>query len=52
MDDGGRALKHKRFRIFCVINDFSRECLAIVVDTSILGLRIARELDWIAVMRG
>jgi putative transposase len=24
----------RRFRIFCVVDDFSRECLATVVDTS------------------
>ena len=28
-----------------VIDDFSRECLAAVVDTSIGGARVARELD-------
>jgi putative transposase len=26
----------RRFRIFCVVDDFSRECLATVVDTSIV----------------
>jgi hypothetical protein len=30
----------------------SRECLATVVDTSISGVRVARELDRIAEMRG
>ena len=38
----------RRFRILCVIDDFSRECLATVVDTSISGIRVARELDRIA----
>ena len=42
----------RRFRIRCVIDDFSRECLATVVDTSISGIRVARELDRIAEMRG
>lgn len=42
----------RRFRILCVIDDFSRECLATVVDTSISGTRVARELDRIAEMRG
>ena len=42
----------RRFRILCVIDDFSRECLATVVDTSISGIRVARELDRIAEMRG
>lgn len=42
----------RRFRILNVIDDFSRECLAAVVDTSLSGERVARELDWIAEMRG
>jgi len=42
----------RRFRVLCVIDDFSRECLATVVDTSISGIRVARELDRIAEMRG
>jgi len=42
----------RRFRILCVIDDFSRECLATVADTSLSGLRVARELDRIAEMRG
>jgi putative transposase len=35
-----------------VIDDFSRECLARVVDRSLSGRRVARELDRIAVTRG
>jgi len=42
----------RRFRILNVIDDFSRECLAAVVDTSLSGIRVARELDQIAEMRG
>ena len=42
----------RRFRILNVIDDFSRECLALVVDTSLSGQRVARELDRIAEMRG
>ncbi len=42
----------RRFRILCVIDDFSRECLATAVDNSISGVRVARELDRIAEMRG
>ena len=42
----------RRFRILCVIDDFSRECLATVVDTSLSGVRVARELDRIAERRG
>lgn len=40
-----------RFRVLCVIDDFSRECLATVVDNSISGIRVARELDLIAEAR-
>lgn len=46
LDDG------RRFRVLNVIDDFSRECLACVVDTSISGVRVARELDRIAELRG
>lgn len=42
----------RRFRILCVIDDFSRECLATVVDNSLSGDRVARELDAIAERRG
>lgn len=40
------------FRVLCVIDDFSRECLACVVDTSLSGQRVARELDNTARTRG
>jgi transposase InsO family protein len=42
----------RRFRILCVIDDFSRECLTTVVDHSMSGERVARELDIIAERRG
>ena len=35
----------RRFRILAVIDDCSRECLALLVDTSISGARVARRLD-------
>jgi len=35
----------RRFRIFCIVDDFSRECLATVVDTSLGGVRVVRELE-------
>ena len=35
----------RRFRMLCVVDDFTRECLALVVDTSLSGARVARELD-------
>ena len=42
----------RRFRILTVVDDFSRECLALVVDNSLSGIRVARELDQVAEMRG
>lgn len=42
----------RRFRILCVIDDFSRECLATIVDNSLSGERVTRELDAIAEPRG
>src|ERR1700694_5903153 len=41
----------RRFRIFCVVDDFSRECLATVVDTSLGGVRVVRELERLATER-
>ncbi len=34
-----------------VIDDFTRECLGLVVDTSLSGLRVGRELDRIVELR-
>lgn len=42
----------RRFRSLCVVDDFSREALAIVPDISLSGLRVARELDRIISYRG
>lgn len=42
----------RRFRILAVVDDCTRECLALVPDTSISGVRVARELDVIATRRG
>ncbi len=35
-----------------LVDDSTRECLGLVVDTSLTGLRVARELDRIAELRG
>jgi putative transposase len=35
----------RRFRILCIVDDYSRECLATVVDTSLGGVRVVRELE-------
>ena len=42
----------RRFRILTVVDDFNRECLALVADNSLSGLRVARELDRIVAERG
>jgi putative transposase len=42
----------RRFRIFAAVDDFTRECLALTVDTSISGARVVRELGKIAELRG
>jgi len=42
----------RRFRVLDVIDDFSRECIGQVVDTSISGARVARLLDEITRTRG
>src|SRR5215207_7436924 len=42
----------RRFRILAVVDDCTRECLALVADTSLSGLRVARELDRIIEERG
>jgi len=42
----------RRFRILAVVDDFTRECLCLVADTSLSGLRVARELDAIILKRG
>ena len=44
---GGRV-----FRTLNVVDDFTRECLAIEVDTSLPGLRVARVLNRLAIERG
>ena len=35
----------RRFRVLTVVDDCTRECLALVADTSLSGLRVARELE-------
>jgi len=42
----------RRFRILVVVDDFTRECLALVADTSLPGLRVVRELEAVVAHRG
>ena len=38
--------------MLAVVDDFTRECLALVADTSLSGVRVGRELDLIMAQRG
>lgn len=42
----------RRFRILNVLDDVTKECLASIVDTSISGRRVARELTGLIEQRG
>ncbi len=42
----------RRFRILAIVDDFTRECLALVADTSLPGLRVVRVLDALVTTRG
>ena len=42
----------RRFRILTIVDDCTRECLALVADTSLSGTRVARELDRLMIERG
>ena len=41
----------RRFRILAIVDDCTRECLALVADTSLSGFRVARELDRLIIER-
>jgi len=42
----------QRFRVLAVVNQFSRECVALVAYTWLSGARVARELDAAIAIRG
>jgi len=42
----------RRFRVLAVVDDYTRECLALIADTSLSGMRVVRELDAIIRWRG
>jgi putative transposase len=42
----------RRFRMLAVVDDFTRECIALVADTSLSGARVGRELDTAIARRG
>ncbi len=42
----------RRFCILCVVDDYTRECLSLVADTSLSSARVARELTNLIGLRG
>ena len=42
----------RRFRVLAVVDDFTREALALAIDTSIGGTRVVRELNALIARRG
>jgi putative transposase len=42
----------RRFGVLAIVDDYTRECLALVADTSLSGPRVARELDDVIRLRG
>jgi putative transposase len=42
----------QRFRVLVIVDDQTRECLALVADTLLLGRRVVRELDRLVEYRG
>lgn len=42
----------RRFRVLAVVDDFSRECLTLIADTSLSGVRVTRELNSLIQQRG
>ena len=54
--DPGLRVRHVHrqpaVQILAVVDDFTRECLWLVADTSLPGLRVARELDALIAARG
>lgn len=47
-----RIADGRRFRTLNIVDDYTRECLAIEVDTSLPGLRVVRVLEQLAETRG
>jgi len=42
----------RRFSVLTVVDDFTRECVATLVDTGITGERVIRALEWLKETRG
>lgn len=53
MDFVSDSMTHgRKLKVLAIIDCFSRECLEVVVDTSIGGVRVARTLEELAAIRG
>jgi putative transposase len=52
LDFASDRMTSGRFRALCVVDERTRECLALIADTSSSGVRAARELDAIVAWRG
>jgi hypothetical protein len=53
LDFASEALSDgRRFRILAIVDDFTRESLALIADTSLPGLRVVRELDFLIAVHG
>ena len=50
--DSDQFTDGRRFRILAIVDDCTRENLALVADTSLSGIRVARELDRVIAERG
>jgi len=42
----------RKFRMLTVVDNFTKECPVIEVDTSLTGLRVSRVLEWLGMTRG
>jgi putative transposase len=42
----------RRFRVLTMVDDFTRECVATLVDSGITGERVIRTLEWLKETRG
>lgn len=42
----------RRFRMLCILDQFTRECPIIETDFSLNGLRVTRALEWLLITRG
>ena len=47
-----RLVNGRTLRLLTIVDDYTRECLWIEVDTSLSGPRVTRVLDWVAELRG